>query len=160
MSLAHVALVAAEECLRQKVGIERLITLLKAFHRAQTMSAFGGPSEYDIAGPLGLAALIEPSNRGEYRKTPVTFLDGTNAINAQNIPRAMTQWWAGIDALSDLVGGPSSPYVKPVVDGLVKNFLDIHPFTDGNGRTAWLLRVWLLGQWDNPEPLPDYFGQS
>lgn len=162
MSLARVALVAAEECTRQKVGLARLVLLLKGFHRARVIAAIGGsgPTEYDVCGPLGLAVLTEPDNKGTYRRTPVTFRDGTDAINAQNVPQAMAQWWAGVDALFDLVGDPSAPHVSEVVDGLIKNFLDIHPFTDGNGRLAWLLRVWLLNQWDNPEPLPDYFGQS
>jgi hypothetical protein len=158
MSLADIARVAADECMRQKVGLDRFVSLLKAYRMARTMAAFGGPHESDVLGG-GLAYIIEPSNQGAYRKTPVTFPDGGNAVHANNIPRAMMQWWAGIEAFSDLVGDATAPHVSNVADGLIKSFLDIHPFTDGNGRLAWLLRVWLLDQWDDPQPLPDYFGQ-
>lgn len=160
MSLVDIARVAAGECIRQKTDLKGLVRLLHAYRTARTLAQFGGPEEADVVGPGLLALLIEPSNNGVYRKTPVTFSDGTNAVNAQNIPQAMMQWWAGVDAFSDLVGNPSASHVATVADGLIKAFLDIHPFTDGNGRLAWLLRVWLLDQWDYPEPLPDYYGES
>lgn len=46
------------------------------------------------------------------------------------------------------------------VDTHIKNLLDIHPWVDGNGRTASILRNWLLGTLQNPEPLPYYYGNA
>ena len=42
----------------------------------------------------------------------------------------------------------------------IRQFLVIHPFVDGNGRTALVLYNWLLGTLDDPQKYPDYFGES
>lgn len=42
-------------------------------------------------------------------------------------------------------------------DRWIKDFLDVHPFVDGNGRTAWILRTWLMDEWSYPNVLPDYY---
>lgn len=44
------------------------------------------------------------------------------------------------------------------VEVWIKTLLDIHPWTDGNGRTASLLRNLMLGKMQDPEPLPYYYG--
>lgn len=44
----------------------------------------------------------------------------------------------------------------PDVDRWIKSLLDIHPWQDGNGRTASILRNWMLNQLHNPVPLPYY----
>ena len=45
-------------------------------------------------------------------------------------------------------------------EGLIKALLDIHPWADGNGRTASILRNWVYGKLDDPEPLPYYYGDK
>lgn len=46
------------------------------------------------------------------------------------------------------------------VEMIVKMFLDIHPFADGNGRTASILRNRMLGTLNDPTPLPFYYGST
>lgn len=153
MDLKRVAEVAAGECIRQGVGVSRLGSLLKAYANAHYYSTAGRlPDERVLLGPAGLAVMVEPENYGRYRSIPASFANGSFAIPAGNIPRAMESWSAAVADRSFMGGHP--------VDGLVKEFLDIHPFADGNGRLAWLIRAWLLGQWDKPEPLPDYYGKE
>jgi fido (protein-threonine AMPylation protein) len=45
-------------------------------------------------------------------------------------------------------------------DEFCKQFLDIHPFEDGNGRVASLLRNTLLRTLDTPDMLPFYYGED
>jgi fido (protein-threonine AMPylation protein) len=47
----------------------------------------------------------------------------------------------------DAVGGPIEA---------VRSFLRIHPFTDGNGRVAFVLYNWLNHTLLAPAPLPDF----
>lgn len=160
--LARVGLVAGQECERQGVGLYELSLLIKAYSHAQ--------SEADLSfAPTGqtlrdVHALICPGLFGRFRTTPVRFPDYSFAIARDNIPQAMSQWSKAIDAMWDLLRrNPelrSETYAVRGVDALVKSLLDIHPFTDGNGRLAWIVRTWLLDQWDHPENLPDYYGES
>ncbi len=48
---------------------------------------------------------------------------------------------------------------EKLVDDYIKQLLDIHPWADGNGRTASILRNWMLGTLDDPSPLPYYYGE-
>lgn len=152
MNLERIALIAARECKRQGVGLDRLIGLLSACNEGHTLSVFGiAPNEPDV---LSLSGQIELGNVS-YRTTPVTFADMSSAIPAHNVPRAMAQLFDNVPLVPDW--GYNDIHTKDV-DAWIKSFLDIHPFADGNGRTAWLMRTWLLDQWDYPESLPNYYG--
>jgi hypothetical protein len=147
MDLKRVAEVAAGECVRQQVGVYELGGLISAYAAAQGLAESGRrPDDWALLGRQGLAFKVEGDNGGHYRTVPASFADGSFAIHPDNVPRAMGNWYAAVG--------------KVDVDDYVKEFLDIHPFSDGNGRLAWLIRTWLLGQWANPEPLPDYYGPT
>lgn len=49
---------------------------------------------------------------------------------------------------------------EETTDPIIKQLLDIHPWADGNGRTASILRNWMLGTLDDPTPLPYYYGEA
>lgn len=66
----------------------------------------------------------------------------------------MELWWQEV---IDLLDYHPADY-RNQVDERIKHLLDIHPWQDGNGRTASILRNWLLRQLDTPEPLPYYYG--
>lgn len=103
-----------------------------------------------------LAFQIEPENLGRYRTTPVSFNGIVGGVGPLNLPYVMRSW---IEWFNDEKEDPAPDVHEANVEGIIREFLDIHPFSDGNGRTAWLLRVWMLNQWDDPQPLPNYYGE-
>lgn len=146
------------ECDRQQVGIDRVMMLADVYCDAMALAAnTAQPFEFDFLEREGLAYRIEPKNRGMYRRTPVFFADLSTAMAPSLIPSQMTKWW---DRIQWLWVNCEGDLHRDDVDEMIREFLVIHPFQDGNGRIAWLLRVWLLNQWDYPEPLPNYFPQN
>jgi hypothetical protein len=103
-----------------------------------------------------VAASIEPDKAGTVRRTPLQRPFGT--LPPQLLDAALAQMFPFGNGLSP--HGLWSLEWRDEVERWVKNLLDVHPFRDGNGRTAWVMRVWLLWQWDHPEPLPDYYGEA
>jgi hypothetical protein len=154
------------ECDRQHVGEDRQEMLYSAYDITRFMSRL--PLTTTIM--WARAGEIEPDNGGQYRTTPVTFNGTVGGVSPDSIPRVMKNWIAYFNDLLPWVAiyqNSSTTHsdverkmAEEDVDKVIKEFLDIHPFTDGNGRTAWLLRVWLLNQWDDPQPLPDYYGEN
>lgn len=146
MNIERVAQVAAQECIRQEVGLQELAWLIDAY---QSVARIRRPyrafrTGFDIKC---LGRDVEPrKNREGFRRTPVTFRSGGSAAAAPEIPRL-------IDTLVDNMyqGEPAE---------VVKQFLWIHPFVDGNGRSAWILWNHLNGTMDEPTNLPDFFGEN
>lgn len=154
------------ECDRQRVGEDRQEMLLRAYKLVcnewlepnlwGTFLVRDDPRPITKERILQLAEIIEPSNGGVYRTTPVSFKSIVGGVTPSNIHIAMQAWFQYFNeeypfAIEDVFGETSA-------DPVINEFLLIHPFSDGNGRLAWLLRVWLLNQWDDPKPLPNYFG--
>lgn len=146
-SLARITTVVRGECLRQHVGEDRMFLLLQAYQEAWTLWDGGeAPTQESV---LRLAGMLEPTSGGELRSTPVTFTHGGGSTAPQNLPHTL-------ERLFSILGEEVLPLAEEVADSYVRAFEVAHPLTDGNGRTAFLLRVWLLGQFAHPEPLPHY----
>lgn len=155
MDFVRIGEVAAGEAERQGCDFNGYVRLLNAYKWAY---------ECNNNVPLHpnyvflLANMIEPKKNPllmlEYRKTPVTFANGTHGVDWQLIPTAMSQWF-------DMVNDPSDYAISLGVERMreywIKEFLRIHPFHDGHGRIAWILRTRFYDQWESPEPLPKYF---
>jgi hypothetical protein len=143
VDLVRVASVAAAECVRQRVDMAALVRLLDAWQAADARAhAKLLPFRSDV---LHLAALIEPVKARRYRHHPVTFADGGTAAHHTTIQPAIGRMFRLLDEDTD-------------PDAFVKAFLDVHPFADGNGRTAWVLWNWLRGTLHHPDPMPDFYG--
>jgi nucleotide-binding universal stress UspA family protein len=116
--------------------------LKQAWQRARTIGA--DLTEADI---LDIHALTAPGVRPGYRTTPVTFAGGGTAVPAQHVPRQMTQ----------LV---ESGLARTDPEAFVREFLQIHPFEDGNGRVAVVLLNRLAPDPAGMRPLPNFFGET
>ncbi len=82
-----------------------------------------------------------------YRTTPVTFASGGHAANAQVLSKSIPRL---IKHCPEEKGDFSEWYAW------IKAFLQLHPFEDGNGRTASLLFNWGMNTLDEPFALPYY----
>jgi len=137
--IEEIASRCVSECVRQGVGVDATGRLLVAYDYALDHAA-QLPAERDLHE---IARLVEPAMRGTYRTTPVTFDEGGPATDWREVPDAMRRLFGALDA-------------GTVPTELVRSFLRIHPFTDGNGRLAFVLYNWLSGTLQSPAPLPDF----
>jgi hypothetical protein len=144
VDLERVATIAARECVRQQVALDRLMMLLDAYGYALNADAAGLPRT-DLYLFKEMARRVDPEFTSAWRQVPVTFRDGGEAAHHSTVSGVIVRMWAALDESTD-------------PDEFVKAFLDVHPFKDGNGRTAWVLYNWLRGTLDAPDPLPDYYG--
>ena len=139
----------AYECDRQHVGLDRREFLFAAYGEAWQLSH--GSSAPTGEQALRLAGVLEPSNGGRVRSTPVTFRDGGSSASPSDVDRL---YWTLFENL------PPVGASEEEVAYWVREFLWVHPFSDGNGRAAWLLYNWLLGAWKEPLRLPYFFGEA
>lgn len=148
MDIARIADVAAGEAERQQTDFNGYVRLLNAYRWAYE----NRDAELNMHHVFAIAMMVEPYNERGYRITPVTFANGGHAVDWNLIPTAMSQWFDMVNDLPSLNGTPES-----VREMLVREFLRIHPFIDGNGRIAWILRTRFYDNWESPNPLPKYF---
>ena len=93
--------------------------------------------------------ILLPDDMGDYRRVQVMFRNGTVAAHEpEEIP----------DAVSRLISHVHDPEMAMTPDEFCREFLVIHPFRDGNGRTAAILYNLLNDSLDKPVQLPDFFG--
>ena len=136
----------AHETERQSGTVREALGMYRAWKYAAGMNDYNlRINEGDL---LNWAHLINGTT--DYRKVPAVFNQGRPAIAAENIPNAMARL---LDAIRD-------PQVGLTPDHYTREFLEIHPFADGNGRVGSLLWNYLRGSIHNPEPMPYFFGES
>lgn len=108
-----------------------------------------------------LASTVEPEKNPvfgfshNYRTSHVGFMFGGSACPAGEVPLRMERW----AEIAEFVLDENYQCSVEDADSLIKTFLDIHPFVDGNGRVASILRNIMIGKLDDPEPLPYYYGE-
>lgn len=84
------------------------------------------------------------------RQTPVGFMHGGSAAPVNEVSERFFR----------LMNFYDPGFGVNDVETWIKTLLDIHPWEDGNGRTASIVRNFLLGKLYDPEPLPYYYGES
>lgn len=144
----------AHETERQSGTIQEALGMYRAHVRLCEYESFWTPlSEPRIKA---LAKTLHDDNKVDYRLVPAMFNQGIPAVTASLIPIAMSN--LGTELEKHYL--PAKPVERELVDFLVKEFLLIHPFTDGNGRIASLIWNFLLRQLDDPKPMPYFFGEN
>lgn len=142
-SIERISLACRIECDRQQVGSVEHGDLAKAYNLTLT-KPWQKKSRLSLEDIFALSSIVEPEKAKGLRRTPVTFSNGNSGLSPDLVPKAL-------ESLLEAQGDISLDY-------FVKEFLVIHPFLDGNGRTAFLLYNLLAKNLDYPAALPDYFG--
>jgi Fic family protein len=101
---------------------------------------------------LELGEIIEERNKKGFRQVPVTFKSGKRALEPEKILQAIKGFCLGFE---DFLKNPVEDE-RVNINGLYKEFEEIHPFEDGNGRVGHLLWAILKTRKENkwPEELP------
>ena len=140
----HVIEWCAEECERQQSGEMSVYNMVRAWLRANTASrrrAF--PRYQDI---LDLGRIVEPDKNARGIRAVPVFVAGNRKMEAGNVFGALTRLIEH--------GGTLAP------GQWYREFEDIHPFVDGNGRVGALLYNWLADTLETPEVPPDYWSHA
>jgi len=110
--------------------------------------------------------VYQPASLNNIRRSEVGFAHGGFASSAQDVQRHFNRWCGILMFEVQDFGGNIFEYFEcweedyNLLDAYCKQLLEIHPWADGNGRTASIFRNWCLQTLEDPTPLPYYFGEK
>jgi hypothetical protein len=134
-----------KEVFRQQESALHVHFMAKAWAYAVECSLAGisSISEGDIRHLNGV--IVGSSYDSSYRTTPVTIKRKLVGVPPRTISHAVENLVRYQDNITS--------------DVFVKEFLDIHPFGDGNGRTAAVMYNWKRKTLEYPLELPDFYSR-
>lgn len=96
--------------------------------------------------------LNDPADEGRFRDNNEVFVVDHSTSEIVHIPPPKSELDRLIEDLCSFCNNESANFTHPIVKGCIVHFMIgwIHPFTDGNGRTARALFYWYLlkqGYW-------------
>ena len=129
------------ECKMQMSGEESVYWMVDGYEWAQENS-----QEPPIPEQIEwLGSLIEPyKNASGFRHVPV-YVSGNEKLYHALIP----------EAINSLCQALENYTLEP--DEWFREYENIHPFVDGNGRTGAILFNWISGTLDNPKWPPNFW---
>lgn len=147
---------AAIECRLQMSGELSVANMIDAWRYAQVVSylkdedgiyTWENPTVKDV---LNLGQLVEPNVNNLGFRTCGVRVGYDVKMDWQEVPRSMVNLMEALKEppVSDPEKGISVPVLTP--DTFFKEFEEVHPFRDGNGRTGVVLFNWLNNTLDHP----------
>ncbi len=140
---------AAQECAWQRSGELSVGWMIDGFlyaHRRRNHL----PTEGDI---LQLGALVEPRhNRGFWFRQCDVRVDDSVKLDWTLVPNAIERLAEATPPLDSITEEEATEWFR--------QYEEIHPFKDGNGRTGNILYNWLRGSLDKPVLAPNLWDDS
>ena len=134
----------AKECYRQRVGPHRVASMFNAWQWAQDEKSYRRQPVVDSIIKLG--KLVEP----------IKNVTGIRFVNLSFPPDTPSGGLPVQFALQELC---AKTWATGSGDKFAYEFLRVHPFVDGNGRTAAILYNWVNGTLEAPVDMPDFFNE-
>lgn len=132
----------AEECERQKCGPVSVAHMLRAWHFAVWL---GLPELFTYDQIQSLGGFVEPVKNADGFRTTEALVHFRTPARAADIPRRMARFCYAIDRMT-----PEEAY---------REFEEIHPFADGNGRVGKIIFNAKLGTLLDPQMPPNFWEQ-
>ncbi|MCH2188836.1 Fic family protein [Candidatus Gracilibacteria bacterium] len=137
----------AKKITQQKTkDVEEIEHLIEAYHFAQTNDLT--EENFLKIHSLSSKTLLIESKQGKYREEPVGVFSSSGliymAIEHENVALEMKKLFTDIASLLEQSLSDEEVFYYASMIHLV--FVHIHPFSDGNGRTARILEKWFLTQ--------------
>lgn len=157
----------AIECRLQMSGELSVGWMTDAWIYAQEMSQEPNPDDEfwslrptlpTLADVMNIGKLVEPNvNYNGFRKVDVR-VGWDVKMDWENVPRAMDALMESLTAEPYKREGITVPVMTP--DKFFKEYEEVHPFRDGNGRSGVILYNWLNRTLDAPIWAPNYWNDS
>lgn len=149
------------ECRLQGSGELSVGWMVNGFIYAQQIADpdFKGITEVlpTVTDVLNLGKLIEPNENALGFRTCGVRVGYDVKMDWQLVPGQIVNLMEALKEppIKNEAKGISIPVLTP--DTFFKNYEEIHPFRDGNGRTGAILFNWLNGTLDHPVWAPNYW---